>query len=207
MLAAVNAPAIDVESLISDLAFILILGAVTTLFFKWIKQPVVLGYIVAGFLASPHFVYLPSVTTESNIEFWAQIGIVVLLFSLGLEFSFKKLLNAGGSAVVTALIIVVGMMCAGFAIGHLLGFSNINSLFLGGMLSMSSTTIIIKAFNDLNLSHKKFASQVFAVLIVEDLFAVLMMVILSSIALNKSVEGVEMLKSVSKLTFFLIMLD
>ena len=205
MLAAVNAPAIDVESLISDLAFILILGAVTTLFFKWIKQPVVLGYIVAGFLASPHFVYLPSVTTESNIEFWAQIGIVVLLFSLGLEFSFKKLLNAGGSAVVTALIIVVGMMCAGFAIGHLLGFSNINSLFLGGMLSMSSTTIIIKAFNDLNLSHKKFASQVFAVLIVEDLFAVLMMVILSSIALNNSVEGVEMLKSVSKLIFFLIM--
>ena len=91
MLAAVNAPAIDVESPISDLAFILILGAVTTLFFKWIKQPVVLGYIVAGFLASPHFVYLPSVTTESNIEFWAQIGIVVLLFSLGLEFSFKKL--------------------------------------------------------------------------------------------------------------------
>lgn len=205
MLAAVNAPAIDVESLISDLAFILILGAVTTLFFKWIKQPVVLGYIVAGFLASPHFVYLPSVTTESNIEFWAQIGIVVLLFSLGLEFSFKKLLNAGGSAVVTALIIVVGMMCAGFAIGHLLGFSNINSLFLGGMLSMSSTTIIIKAFNDLNLSHRKFASQVFAVLIVEDLFAVLMMVILSSIALNNSVEGVEMLKSVSKLVFFLIM--
>lgn len=195
---------LNVESLISDLAFILILGAVTTLFFKWIKQPVVLGYIVAGFLASPNFEYLPSVTTESNIEFWAQIGIVVLLFSLGLEFSFKKLLNAGGSAVVTALIIVIGMMCAGFTIGCLLDFSKINSLFLGGMLSMSSTTIIIKAFNDLGISHKKFASQVFAVLIVEDLFAVLMMVVLSSIAINDSVRGGEMLFSVSKLLFFLI---
>ena len=198
------AEAFNVEGLISDLAFILILGAVTTLLFKWLKQPVVLGYIVAGFLASPHFTYLPSVTTEANIDFWAQIGIIVLLFSLGLEFSFRKLVNAGGSAVVTALFIVCGMMTAGFAVGHVLGFSNINSLFLGGMLSMSSTTIIIKAFTDLNLRHRKFASLVFAVLIVEDLFAVLMMVILSSIAINNSVEGTEMLYSVSKLAFFLI---
>ena len=128
----------------------------------------------------------------------------MLLFSLGLEFSFKKLLNVGGSAVVTALIIMIGMMVGGFAIGHVLGFSYINSLFLGGMLSMSSTTIIIKAFTDLNLRHKKFASMVFGVLIVEDLFAVLMMVILSSIAVNNSVEGGEMLYSVGKLAFFLI---
>lgn len=202
--AAVASETFNVEGLIRDLAFILILGAVTTLVFKWLKQPVVLGYIVAGFLASPHFEYLPSVSTEDNIEFWAQIGIVVLLFSLGLEFSFKKLVNAGGSAVVTALFIVCGMMGAGFAVGHVLGFSHINSLFLGGMLSMSSTTIIIKAFTDLNLRHRKFASLVFAVLIVEDLFAVLMMVILSSIAINNSVEGGEMLYSVSKLAFFLI---
>lgn len=195
---------VQVENLVFDLAFILILGAVVTVLFKWLKQPVVLGYIVAGFLASPHFEYLPSVTTETNIEFWAQLGIVVLLFSLGLEFSFKKLLNVGGSAVVTALIIVIGMMASGFAIGHFLHFSDMNSLFLGGMLSMSSTTIIIKAFTDLNLRQKKFASLVFAVLIVEDLFAVLMMVILSSIAINKSVEGGEMLFSISKLVFFLV---
>ncbi len=195
---------IQVENLVSDLAFILILGAFVTVLFKWLKQPVVLGYIVAGFLASPHFEYLPSVTTESNIEFWAQLGIVVLLFSLGLEFSFKKLLNVGGSAVVTAMVIVTGMMASGFAIGHILHFSNMNSLFLGGMLSMSSTTIIIKAFTDLGIRQKKFASLVFAVLIVEDLFAVLMMVILSSIAINKSVEGGEMLFSISKLVFFLV---
>ncbi len=199
-----SSTAVPIEGLISDLAFILILAAVTTLLFKWIKQPVVLGYIVAGFLASPHFTYLPSVTTEANIDFWAEIGIVVLLYSLGLEFSFKKLVNAGGSAVVTALIIVSGMMCVGFAIGHTLGFNHINSLFLGGMLSMSSTTIIIKAFTDLGLKHMKFASLVFAVLIVEDLFAVLMMVILSSIAVNNSVEGTEMLFSIGKLVFFLV---
>ncbi|MCM1020999.1 MAG: cation:proton antiporter [Muribaculum sp.] len=197
-------PTVNVEALISDLAFILILGAIVTVLFKWLKQPVVLGYIVAGFLASPHFYYLPSVTTESNIEFWAQLGIVVLLFSLGLEFSFKKLLSVGGSAVVTALVIVLGMMITGFAIGRLMHFSSMNSLFLGGMLSMSSTTIIIKAFTDLNLRRKKFASLVFAVLIVEDLFAVLMMVILSSIAINKSVEGSQMLFSIGKLVFFLI---
>jgi len=195
---------VETEGLISDLAFILLLGAGVTLLFKWIKQPVVLGYIVAGFLASPHFAYLPSVTTEANIDFWAEIGIVVLLFSLGLEFSFRKLLNSGGSAVVTALIIVAGMMCAGFSIGRLLDFNNINSLFLGGMLSMSSTTIIIKAFTDMGLRQQKFASLVLAVLIVEDLFAVVMMVVLSSIALNNSVEGGEMLYSVAKLVFFLV---
>lgn len=205
MILATIQATLPVEGLIKDLAFILILAAVTTVLFKWMKQPVVLGYIVAGFLASPNFTYLPSVTTQSNIEFWAQLGIIVLLFSLGLEFSFKKLINAGGSAVVTALIIVIGMMCAGFLIGHALGFSNINSMFLGGMLSMSSTTIIIKAFNDLGIQHKKFASLVFAVLIVEDLFAVLMMVILSSIALNDSVAGGEMLFSITKLVFFLVM--
>lgn len=194
----------NVESLILDLAFILLLGAVVTVLFKWIKQPVVLGYIVAGFLASPQFTYLPSVASDANIHFWAEIGIVVLLFSLGLEFSFKKLVNSGGSAVVTALIIVVGMMGAGYVVGYAMGFSSINCLFLGGMLSMSSTTIIIKAFTDLGLRQKKFASQVLAVLIVEDLFAVVMMVILSSIAAGNSVEGIELVYSVGKLVFFLV---
>lgn len=193
-----------IESLIQDLAFILLLGAVVTVLFKWIKQPVVLGYIVAGFLASPNFTYLPSVTTAENIQFWAEIGIVVLLFSLGLEFSFKKLVNSGASAIVTALIIVTGMMAAGVLIGHLMGFTFINCLFLGGMLSMSSTTIIIKAFTDLGLRQHKFASQVLAVLIVEDLFAVVMMVILSSIATSHSVEGGELVFSIAKLVFFLV---
>ena len=196
---------LDINSLISDLALILMLGAVATVVFKMLKQPVVLGYIVAGFLASPHFSLLPSVAVEANIEFWAQIGIIVLLFSLGLEFSFKKLIDVGGSAILTALIIVLGMMSLGFVVGRFLGYGLVNSIFLGGMISMSSTTIIIKALTDLNMRQRRFVPMTFAVLIVEDLFAVVMMVILSSIALNNSVKGEEMVGSILKLSFFLIM--
>ena len=195
---------VTVESLISDLALILVLGALSTLIFKKLKQPIVLGYIVAGFLASPHMSLLPSVGNEANIEFWAQIGIVVLLFTLGLEFSFKKLMNVGGSAVVTALIIVMGMMSLGFVTGKMLDFGNIDSLFLGGMLSMSSTTIIIKAFNDLHMRQRRFTSLVLAVLVCEDLFAVVMMVLLSSVAINNSVEGEQLMMSVLKLVLFLV---
>jgi CPA2 family monovalent cation:H+ antiporter-2 len=196
---------LDINSLISDLALILVLGAVATVIFKMLKQPVVLGYIVAGFLASPHFALLPSVAGEANIEFWAQIGIIVLLFSLGLEFSFKKLIDVGGSAIITALIIVLGMMSLGFVVGKFLGYGLVNSIFLGGMISMSSTTIILKALTDLNMRHRRFVPMTFAVLIVEDLFAVVMMVILSSIALNNSVKGEDMIKSILMLSFFLIM--
>ena len=135
----------NIESLIADLALILMLGAAVTLIFKKLKQPMVLGYIVAGFVASRNFHYFPSVGNEANIEFWAQIGIVVLLFNIGLEFSFKKLMNVGGTAIVTALIIVGGMMSLGFWVGGFLELNFINRLFLGGMLSMSSTTIIVKA--------------------------------------------------------------
>ena len=196
---------LDINSLISDLALILVLGAVATVLFRMLKQPVVLGYIVAGFLASPHFELLPSIAIGSNIEFWAQIGIIVLLFSLGLEFSFKKLIDVGGSAIVTALIIVLGMMSLGFIVGRFLGLGLVNSIFLGGMISMSSTTIILKALTDLNMRQRRFVPMTFAVLIVEDLFAVVMMVILSSIALNNSVKGQDMVSSILKLSFFLIM--
>lgn len=191
------------NSLISDLALILILGSVATVLFKKLKQPVVLGYIVAGFIASPHFAFFPSVVHEGNIDFWAQIGIIVLLFSIGLDFSFKKLLNVGGSAAVTALIIVLGMMGLGFVVGRLLHFSAVNAMFLGGMLSMSSTTIIIKALDDLKMRQRRFVPLVLAVLIVEDLFAVVLLVILSSVA-KKNVQGDELMKSVLTLSGFLI---
>lgn len=194
----------DIENLIADLALILVLGAAATIIFKKLRQPLVLGYIVAGFIAGPHFSWFPSVHNEENIEFWAQIGIVVLLFSLGLEFSFRKLMNVGGSAIVTALIIVSCMMGVGFVVGNLLHLSNINCLFLGGMLSMSSTTIILKAFNDLNITRRKFVPMVMAVLICEDMFAVVMMVLLSSIAVTGSVEGSELIWSILKLVFFLV---
>ena len=191
------------NGLIGDLAWVLLLGAVVTLIFKKLKQPVVLGYILAGFLASPKFVYLPSISTLANIEFWAEIGIVVLMFSLGLEFSFKKLMNSGSSAIVTTLIIITGMTMAGFGVGKILHFNTINCIFLGGMISMSSTTIILKALTDLGLKQKKFATLVLSVLIIEDLFAVLMLVLLSSLAVGE-VQGGELLFSIGKLVFFLI---
>lgn len=202
-----DAPTSSEEShtngLIADLAWILLLGAIATLLFKKLKQPVVLGYILAGFLASPKFTYLPSISNLENIEFWADLGIVVLMFTLGLEFSFKKLMNSGSSAMVTALVIITGMTMAGFGVGCLLHFDTINCIFLGGMISMSSTTIILKAFTDLGLKQKKFASLVLAVLIIEDLFAVLMLVLLSSVAMG-DVKGSELLFSIAKLAFFLI---
>ncbi|MBD5329204.1 MAG: sodium:proton antiporter [Bacteroides sp.] len=191
------------NGLIADLAWILLLGAIVTLLFKKLKQPVVLGYILAGFLASPKFTYLPSISNLENITFWADLGIVVLMFSIGLEFSFKKLMNSGSSAVVTALIIISGMTFAGFGVGKILGLNSINCIFLGGMISMSSTTIIMKSLDDLGLKQKKFASLVLSVLIIEDLFAVLMLVLLSSLAMG-DVKGMELLMSIAKLAFFLI---
>lgn len=191
------------EGLIADLAWILILGALATIIFKKLKQPVVLGYILAGFLASPKFVYIPSISNMGNIEFWAELGIVVLMFTLGLEFSFKKLMKSGSEAIIPALVIIVGMTFAGFGVGKLLHMDAINSIFLGGMISMSSTTIILKALTDLGLRQKKFASLVLAVLILEDLLAVLMLVLLSSIAMG-NVEGKELFFSVAKLVFFLV---
>lgn len=192
------------DPLITDLALILIIAGITTLVFKWLKQPVVLGYIVAGFLCSPHFVFTPNVTDTANINILANIGIIVLLFSLGLEFSLKKLVNVGSSAIITASVIVVGMMMLGYAAGRLLSFDYLDSLFLGAMLSMSSTTIIIKAFTDLNLRKQKFTSLVFGVLVVEDLFAILSMVFLTSIAVKNKFEGKELLENVLKLSFSLI---
>lgn len=194
----------SLSPIITDLAFILVVAGVTTLLFKWLKQPVVLGYIVAGFLVGPHATFFPTVSQMSSIDIWAEIGIIVLLFSLGLEFSFKKLLNVGGSALITASVVVMGMMLLGYSVGRLLHFPYLDSIFLGAMLSMSSTTIIIKAFTDLNLRSQKFTTLVFGVLIVEDLFAVLALVLLTSIAVNKQFEGSELIESVLKLGFFLI---
>lgn len=192
------------QPLITDLALILILAGIVTLLFKKLRQPVVLGYIVAGFLASPNFHYLPSIVDAESIDVWAQIGIIVLLFTLGLEFNFKKLLNVGATAFTTALTIAIGMIAIGYMAGQLMGFTTFDSIFLGAMLSMSSTMIIIKAFGDLGLQQQKFTQSVFGVLIVQDLLAVVLMVVLSSVAAG-SVEGGELLNSVARLLFFLIL--
>lgn len=194
----------QIPILISDLAVILISAGLVTLLFKRLKQPVVLGYIVAGLLAGPSIKQIPTVTDIESIRIWADIGVIFLLFALGLDFSFKKLMKVGGTAVIGAITIVIGMMTLGYITGLSLGWGHMNSLFLGGMLSMSSTTIIFKAFDDMGLRNQRFAGVVFGILIVEDLFAVLLMVLLSTLAVSKHVEGMELLNSVIKLGIFLL---
>lgn len=195
----------QIPSLISDLAVILISAGLVTLLFKRLKQPVVLGYIVAGILAGPSIKQIPTVTDVESIRIWADIGVIFLLFALGLDFSFKKLMKVGGTAVIGAVTVVIGMMTLGYVAGLSLGWGHMNSLFLGGMLSMSSTTIIFKAFDDMGLRNQRFAGVVFGILIVEDLFAVLLMVLLSTLAVSKHVEGAELLSSVIKLGVFLLL--
>ena len=191
--------------LISDLALILISAGIITLLFKWLKQPLVLGYIVAGLLAGPYVQIFPTVVDVENINLWAEMGVVFLLFALGLEFSFKKLMNVGSTAFITAMTEVITMLIVGYLVGHLLGWSTMNSIFLGGMLSMSSTTIIIKAFDDLGLRSQRFTGIVFGTLVVEDLVAIIMMVLLSTMAVSQEFAGEEMIGSILKVAFFLIL--
>lgn len=196
---------IHLPVLIADLGLILAAAGVTTLLFKKIKQPLVLGYILAGVLVGPYIDFMPTVTDHKSITIWAEIGVIFLLFSLGLEFSFKKLVKVGGSASITAIVEVVFMLLIGFGVGKMLGWSTMDSIFLGGILSVSSTTIIIRAFEELGVKHKKFAGLVFGVLIVEDLVAILLLVLLSTLAVSQQFAGTEMLISILKLAFFLVL--
>ncbi|RZL06025.1 MAG: cation:proton antiporter, partial [Pedobacter sp.] len=196
---------IHLPVLITDLGLILAAAGVTTLLFKRIKQPLVLGYILAGLLVGPHIKFIPTVTDNASIHIWAEIGVIFLLFSLGLEFSFKKLVKVGGSASITAIVEVVFMLLIGFVAGMAMGWSTMDSIFLGGILSVSSTTIIIRAFEELGVKHKKFAGLVFGVLIVEDLVAILLLVLLSTLAVSQQFAGMEMLISILKLCFFLVL--
>ncbi len=189
--------------LIEDLALILIAGAVTTLLFRKIKQPLVLGYIIAGFLVGPHFSLTPTVVDNANVKTLAEIGVIFLLFSLGLEFSFKKLLRVGGASSITALVEIAFITVTGYFLGRQMDWSVMDSLFLGGMLASSSTTIIIRAFDELGIKTKHYASIVFGVLVVEDIVVILLMVLLSTMAVSKQFEGMELLFTVTKLLFFL----
>lgn len=191
--------------LIQDLALILIVAGVTTLLFKRLKQPVVLGYILAGLLVSPNFKLFPTVTDIENVRVWADIGVIFLLFTLGLEFSFKKLMHVGGTSSITALIEVSAMLGIGFVLGKLLGWPLMDCIFLGGIMSIASTTIILRSFDEMGLKGRKFAELVFGVLIIEDLVAVVLMVLLSTIAVSREFAGTQMLTSILTLAFFLIL--
>lgn len=191
--------------LFSDLALILIVAGIVTLLFKRLKQPLVLGYIVAGFLAGPHMPYMPTVHETESIEVWSQIGVVFLMFTLGLEFSFKKIVKMGMKPIVAAVLVMTFMIGIGSAVGHLFSWSDSDCLFLGGMLAMSSTTIIYKAFDDLGLRTKRFAAEVLSVLILEDMLGILLMVILSASAASAKFEGMALVGSLMSLGFFLIL--
>ena len=195
----------EVPTLINDLALILIVASTVTLLFKKLKQPLVLGYIMAGFIVSPHMPYTMTVMDTVDIKTWADIGVMFLLFSLGLDFSFKKILKMGITPVITTLTIIFAMMTLGIVVGHAFDWKRMDCIFLGGMLAMSSTTIIYKAFTDMGLRQQKFAQPVMSVLILEDILAIVMMVMLSAIASGNNPDGGEMIGSVMKIGFFLVL--
>lgn len=195
----------ELPYLVKDLALILVVAGVVTIVFKKLKQPLVLGYIVAGFLVSPHMPYTMSVVDKADIGTWGDIGVMFLLFSLGLDFSFKKILKMGISPIIATCSVVFCMMMLGIMAGHAFGWSRMDCIFLGGMLAMSSTTIIYKAFDDLGLRQQRFAGLVMSVLILEDILAIVLMVMLSALAIGGNPDGSEMLGSVAKIGFFLVL--
>ena len=188
--------------IIVDLAMILLVAGVTTILFKKLNQPLVLGYIIAGFITGPHFSFFPTVSDSANIQVWSEIGVIFLLFALGLEFSFYKLKSVGNTAFIATAVEIGGMLGFGYVCGTLLGWSHMDSIFLGGMLAMSSTTIIIKAFEDLKLKGQRFTEMVFGVLIVEDIAGIIMMVMLSTLA-AAGISTMELAMGVGRLAFFL----
>ena len=198
-----SATTLHIPDLISDLGLILVTAAIAVLIFRLLKQPLVLGYLVAGFLAGSKFDLFPSVKDMNSVKVWAEIGVIFLLFSLGLEFSFKKLMKVGGTASITALTQIVTMVVLGYFVGQLMDWNKMNSIFLGVILSISSTTIILKTFDELGVKTQKFAGNVIGALIVQDILAILMMVLLSTIAVSQQFSGTELIQSVLKLVFFL----
>ncbi len=196
---------IHLPTFIQDLSLILIAAGLVTILFRRIGQPIVLGYIIAGFLVSSHVWFLPTVTDLPNVQVWADIGVIFLLFALGLEFSFKKLLNVGGPATFTAILEIIGMITIGFVCGHIFGWSTLNSLFLGGILAISSTTIILRTISETGMKGRGFVDFVFGILIIEDLVAVLLLVLLSTVAVTNQFNGEELFYSALKLIFFVIL--
>lgn len=195
----------DLPIIITDLAYILIVAGITTIIFKRLKQPLVLGYIVAGFLTGPNMIYMPSITNMENVEDWGQIGVIFLMFALGLEFSFKKIVKMGVGPVICAFLVMGSMMGVGSSVGRLFNWGDMDQLFLGGMLAMSSTTIIYKAFDDMGMRHRKFAGNVLSVLILEDILGILLMVVLSAMAATRKFEGGALINSLAQLGSVLLL--
>ena len=196
--------------LITDLALILIAAGITSVVCRKFKLPILLGYIIAGVLTGPHVSLLPNVHDMQNIETWSEIGVIFLLFALGLEFNFKSLMKVGKSGSITVAFIVFGMMAATIGVGHFLDWSLNTSIFMGGILCISSTMVIVKAFEELNLKGKHFTNIVYGVEIMEDIVGILLMVILSTIAISgSSGDGGQLVQKISttsmRVVFFLVL--
>ncbi len=192
-------------TLISDLALLLVVAGITTLFCKKINQPTVIGYILAGFLIGPVVSFIPTIGDSANITLWAEIGVIFLMFSLGLEFSLHKLVTVGTTGIISALVQIIGMLILGIVMGLALGWSTMDSIFLGGMLSMSSTMITIKAIEDLGLKEERFTGLAIGTLVIEDIVAIFLLVILSTISVSQGVSGVELVFTIGKLMFYLVL--
>jgi len=191
-------------SFIQDLAVIMLVAGVVTILFHRLKQPVVLGYIVAGFIIGPHTPPFGLIHDEDTIKTLAELGVIFLMFCLGLEFSLRKLFKVGATAFIAAFLEIVLMIWIGFEIGRWFGWSTMDSLFLGAILAISSTTIIVKALNDLKMKNERFAQLIFGVLIVEDILGIGIIALLSGIAVSGSVSSGEVFSTVGKLSLFMI---
>ncbi len=196
---------LHLPDLILDLGIILITAGFTTLLFKKFNQPIVLGYIIAGLLVGPQFTFLPAVTDTVSVKVWAEIGVIILMFTLGLEFNFKKLATLGKSVAATAFFEIIFMLTLGYLVGQILDWSFMDSLFLGGIISISSTTIIVSSMEELKLKTQAFSQFVFGILVIEDIAAVLILVILSTVAVTKTLVGVDFLISSGRLLFFIVL--
>ena len=189
--------------MVHDLYILMITAGVVSLLFKLLKQPVVLGYIVAGILVGPNLLG-ENIVNHENVEAWGNIGVLFVLFCIGLEFRLKNLLSSGKVAIVGSATIIVGMLVFGYGVGRFALLDNMNSLFLAAMLCMSSTTIVMKAIDEAGLSKARFVKGATGILILEDIVAVVLLVLLSSIAVKNSFEGVELLKKVGVLAVTLV---
>lgn len=189
---------------LQDLALIMIVAGFVTILFHQFKQPVVLGYIIAGVILGPHTPTLVFIQDEVTVKTLAELGVIFLMFSLGLEFSIRKLLHVGAAALIAAVAEIIFMVLVGYEIGQFFGWKALDSLFLGAMLAISSTTIIIKAFSELNIKNASFAQIIFGILIIEDILAIGMLALLSSIAVSGSVSVINVISTLGQLLIFLV---
>ena len=192
-------------NLVRDLAIILISAGIFTIISKALKQPLILGYIVAGFLIGPGITFFPGVSSMESVHQWSEIGIIFMMFGLGLEFSLKKLMKAGTAAIITSASKLIGMFLIGFLLGQAMGWTTMESMFLGGMLPMSSTIVIVKSYDEMGLKQKPFAPIVFGTLIIEDIMGIIMMVLFSMIAVSNKFAGADLVGALAKLAFCLIL--